>query len=81
MSKCENSIKEAAYYLWQNSGCPSGQDDYFWALATKELSSKCTKSCSSGAKKVSSCSAKKAATSKTTTAKKAPVKKASTAKK
>lgn len=55
----ENSIREAAYYLWQNAGCPNGNDDYFWAQAIEQMSTKssskkstCSKSsCSSSTKK------------------------------
>lgn len=36
----ENSIREAAYYLWQNAGCPQGNDEYFWSQAIKQLSNK-----------------------------------------
>ena len=67
----ENYIKEAAYYLWQNAGCPSGQDDKFWSMALEQYSSCscsstskkscCKKSCSS-----SSSSSKKTSTSKST---------------
>ena len=52
----ENSIREAAYYLWQNAGCPNGNDEYFWSKAVEQLNSK------------SSC--KKSLSSKTSTAKK-----------
>ena len=54
----ENSIREAAYYLWQNAGCPNGNDEYFWSKAVEQLnksskkSTSCSKSsCSSSAKK------------------------------
>ena len=41
----ENSIREAAYYLWQNAGCPNGNDEYFWSKAVEQLNMKssCTK--------------------------------------
>ena len=67
-SKCNESyIREAAYYLWQNAGCPWGQDEKFWSMAVEQLSScKCAKS---GCKKStstakSSSTAKKSAASK-----------------
>ncbi len=73
MSNCncnENYIKEAAYYLWQNAGCPSGQDEKFWSMALEQYAncscsstskkSCCKKSCSS------SSSAKKTTASKST---------------
>ena len=43
MSNNENCIREAAYYLWQNAGCPSGQDEKFWSMAVEQISS-CSKS-------------------------------------
>jgi len=45
-TKCnENYIREAAYYLWQNAGCPMGQDEKFWSMAVEQFSScKCSKS-------------------------------------
>jgi hypothetical protein len=44
----ENAIKEAAYFIWQNSGCPSGQDEQIWWMAVEQLNG-CTssKSCAS----------------------------------
>lgn len=52
----ENSIREAAYYLWQNAGCPNGNDEYFWSKAVEQLNSKS--------------SSKKSLSSKASTAKK-----------
>ncbi|MDD4556572.1 MAG: DUF2934 domain-containing protein [Alphaproteobacteria bacterium] len=76
MSKCsEKSIQEAAYYLWQNNGCPAGSDEYFWSKAVEQLSNcNCTKSSkastSSAAKKTSTTTKKaSASTSKTITKK------------
>jgi hypothetical protein len=42
----ENAIREAAYYNWQNAGCPMGKDEYFWAMAIEQLNKKCS-SCNS----------------------------------
>ena len=63
----ENAIREAAYYNWQNAGCPQGQDEYFWSLAVEQLSKGCNCSCSGSSKK-SSTSCKKS-TSKSSTKK------------
>ena len=69
----ENAIREAAYYIWQNAGCPSGKDEYFWSMAVEQLSSSSAKTpCKSSAKR--SCSKKE---SSSTTAKKTVAKKAS----
>ena len=64
MANNEQAIREAAYYIWQNAGCPFGQDEYFWSMAVEQLSKKCTKS--SCAKKSASTSAKKTTTAKKT---------------
>ena len=72
MSKmCESSIREAAYFLWQNAGCPCGQEDYFWAMAMKQFNN-----CS--CKKSTTSSSAKKAKSSVASSKKATVKKAST---
>ena len=68
MANNEQAIREAAYYIWQNAGCPFGQDEYFWSMAVEQLSKKCTKS--SCAKKSASASAKKTTTAKKTSTKK-----------
>ena len=63
----ENLIREAAYYNWENAGCPFGQDEKFWNMAIEQIyGCKSTKSCcskSSSSKKTAS-SCKKASTSK-----------------
>ncbi len=60
----EEAIRIAAYYNWQNAGCPNGQDEYFWTMAVEQLSNNNSKtSCSK-----SSCNSKKT-TSKTTSCK------------
>ena len=59
----ENAIREAAYYLWQNNGCPAGRDQEFWAMAVEQLNSS---SCKSSCKKTTT---KKASASKTSTRK------------
>ncbi len=58
----ENAIREAAYYLWQNAGCPQGNDEYFWAQAVEQFSSKSKKT--SACKSSSSCAASKKTASK-----------------
>ncbi len=58
----ENAIREAAYYNWQNAGCPQGQDEYFWTMAIEQISNGCNCSCkSSSAKKTSSTSSSSSA--------------------
>ncbi len=57
----ENYIKEAAYYLWQNAGCPNGQDEKFWSMALEQFSNY---SCSNSNKK--SCCKKTCSTSSST---------------
>ena len=63
----EQAIKEAAYYLWQNAGCPNGQDNYFWNEALKQLNcnkSSCCKKSSTSSSKKSSTSSKKSLNTK-----------------
>ena len=59
----ENAIREAAYYIWQNAGCPQGNDEYFWSMAIEQLSPK------SSSKKTSSCKASASSSAKKTTKK------------
>ena len=47
----ENAIREAAYYIWQNSGCPSGRDEQFWSMAIEQLSATTKAPCKSSAKR------------------------------
>jgi len=56
----ENLIREAAYYNWQNAGCPFGQDEKFWNMAIEQIYGK----------KASSMSCKTSATKKTSSSKK-----------
>ena len=53
----ENYVREAAYYNWQNAGCPSGKDEYFWTMAINQLYGDCN--CSNS---TSACSCKKSST-------------------
>ena len=66
----ENYVKEAAYYNWQNAGCPSGQDEYFWNMAINQLygNSKCS-SAKSTCSSSKTCSTKTSSVKKTTTSK------------
>ena len=77
MAYNEQAIREAAYYIWQNAGCPNGQDEYFWSMAVEQLSKCCNKS--SCAKKSSSKTTVKSA-SKSSITKKASCSKTSTKK-
>ncbi len=36
-SKSEHAIRERAYLLWEQSGCPHGRDIEFWLKARKEI--------------------------------------------
>lgn len=64
----ENLIREAAYYNWQNAGCPFGQDEKFWNMAIEQIyGCKATSCCkTSSSKKTSS---KKSSSSKAKTSK------------
>ncbi len=75
----EKAIQEAAYFIWQNAGCPQGQDEYFWSMAVEQINncnkSGCCKkssssSCKSSASKKSSSAKKSSASSKSSSAKK-----------
>ena len=69
----ENAIREAAYFIWQNAGCPSGRDQEFWAMAVEQFN--CCNSKSSSKKSCSSSKKSTTATCKSTTAKKTSSKK------
>lgn len=57
----ENAIREAAYYNWQNAGCPQGKDEYFWSMAVEQLNGKSASSANCGTKKA--CASKSSSTS------------------
>ena len=69
----ENAIREAAYFIWQNAGCPSGRDQEFWAMAVEQFN--CCNSKSSSKMSCSSSKKSTTATCKSTTAKKTSSKK------
>lgn len=75
VKKNENAIREAAYYIWENSGCPCGNDDYFWALAIEQFNDE-----KSSKKTSCKCSSTKCkCTTKKSSVKKPAAKKASVA--
>ncbi|MBP5353369.1 MAG: DUF2934 domain-containing protein [Alphaproteobacteria bacterium] len=63
----EEYIRLAAYYNWQNAGCPCGKDEYFWNQAINQLYGSC--SCS-GSNKSSCSKSKKTSSSKSSTSSK-----------
>ncbi len=65
----ENLIREAAYYNWQNAGCPFGQDEKFWNMAIEQIygSKASSMSCKSSSSK-KTCS-KKSSSSKSSSSK------------
>ena len=73
MVKSNNkAIEEAAYFIWQNAGCPMGNDEYFWALAVEQLNSS-NKSCKSSSVKASAAAKKSPAKKSSTVTAKKPV--------
>lgn len=67
----ENAVREAAYYNWQNAGCPQGQDEYFWNMALAQLNN-CSRNSSckaSSTTKKSSSTAKKSLSTKASSTK------------
>ena len=63
----EENIRLAAYYNWQNAGCPNGKDEYFWNQAINQLYGSCkSSSCGCGSTKKTT-SAKTSTSKKTTT--------------
>ncbi len=70
----ENAIREAAYYIWKNNGCPTNTSLQDWNAAINQLNNMASLS-SKGktTKKTSSCAAKiSSATKKSSTTKKMP---------
>ena len=66
----ENAIREAAYYNWQNAGCPQGKDEYFWTMAVEQPSSKAPAAAARSTKKASTKTATASASKKKAAAKK-----------
>ena len=63
----EENIRLAAYYNWQNAGCPNGKAEYFWNQAINQLYGSCkSSSCGCGSTKKTT-SAKTSTSKKTTT--------------
>lgn len=65
MEKNNQNVQLAAYYLWQNSGCPEGRSEEFWYAAVKQINGcSCSKKCA-----CKSAPAKKSSASRSTKAK------------
>jgi len=73
----ENAIREAAYYIWKNNGCPANTSVQDWNLAIQQLSATSNKS-SSLLKNASSLLKTTASKSKTSASKIATPKKTCT---
>lgn len=65
----ENAIREAAYYNWQNAGCPQGSEEYFWAMALEQVSNCSCSSNSNSSSKKSATASKSASATKSAAAK------------
>ncbi len=74
----ENAIREAAYYIWKNNGCPANTSAQDWNAAINQLSAYASLSnnskTASGCKKASACKTT-AALKKSTTLKSGSAKK------
>lgn len=76
----DNAIREAAYYIWKNNGCPSNSCNHDWNEAINQLNAlSALATAKTTAKKISAKSAaatlnkaKVAAAAKSSTAKKMP---------
>ena len=49
----ENAIREAAYFIWKNNGCPANTSTQDWNAAINQLSSLAV--LNKASKKISSC--------------------------
>lgn len=49
----ETAIREAAYFIWKNNGCPANSSTQDWNAAINQLNSLAT--LNNAAKKISSC--------------------------
>lgn len=43
LASITDAIRESAYYLWENEGCPEGKDFEIWIRAEKEFLSRIIK--------------------------------------
>ena len=37
MTDAEQAVRVAAYFIWQNEGCPEGRKDEHWSRAVAEI--------------------------------------------
>lgn len=77
----EQAIREAAYFIWQNAGCPQGQDEYFWSMAVEQFNNSNSKSSSKSSSAAKKCSSSKKCATTSCKTKSSSCKSSSSAKK
>ncbi|MGN1091234.1 MAG: DUF2934 domain-containing protein [Alphaproteobacteria bacterium] len=65
MEKNNKNIELAAYYLWQNSGCPEGRSEEFWYAAINQINGcGCAKKACTKSAQIKKCATSRSAKTK-----------------